>query len=369
MSEVTAAEEIAAAVAEVIASGRLSYLNGRKGRELEAAFAAKVGAKHAISCNSGTSALWVALRALDLRPGAEVILPPMSFVSTAHAVLLAGAVPRVVDVAGDAPTLCPEAAEAAIGPRTAALLPVHLFGVPAEMPRLNALAERYSLAVVEDCAQALGSAIDGLACGAWGDAGAFSFAFTKPMTLLGEGGMVTVRAPAVARRAAELRNVGYAHELTDGRWSVGAKGAALGLNLRLLEVQAAAGLVLLPRLDAKLAAQRLNDARLLAVAEGLGLRPYGLPLGASVAYYRLPLRVSADVDRDAAVAELRALGVPADTAYRTPLDAYPFSRGEPGIHPNYEAQRRSLFVIKTDKLDEAGVDRTAAALERVCGAA
>ncbi len=235
-------EEIEAAV-RVLRSGMV--VQGPEVAAFEAEFAPLVDSRHCVAVNSGTSALHLSLLALGLRPGDEVIVPSFSFAASANAVRLAGAEPVFVDIEPDYFTLDPRAVEAAIGPRTVAIMPVHLYGHPADMTAIAAIADRHGLAVVEDAAQAHGATWDSRPVGAWGTSGCFSFYPTKNMHSL-EGGMVTTADPSYARTIRLLRNQGmeqrYANEI-------------VGANMRLTDVAAAVGRAQLTRLAG------WNDAR------------------------------------------------------------------------------------------------------------
>lgn len=203
------------------------------GPELEAfetEFAAAVRARHAVGVGTGTDALAIALRALGIGPGDEVITSPLSAAYTALAIVNAGARPVFADIDPERLTLDPAAAAAAITPRTAALLPVHLYGEPADMPALMDVAERHGLAVVEDCCQAHLATCNGRPVGAFGAAAAYSFYPTKNLGALGDGGALTTKDDAVAARARRLRNGGQ----TERYHHVEA-----GVNSRLDEIQAA----------------------------------------------------------------------------------------------------------------------------------
>jgi len=227
------------AVRRVVEGGQ--FILGREVERFEQAFADYLGVRHCIGVNSGTDALVLALRALGVGPGDEVITVSMSFTATAMAVLHVGARPRFVDVDRETRCIDLKQIEAAIGPRTVAILPVHLHGFPVDMLRLMALAGQHHLAVVEDCAQAHGARIAGRAAGSFGDVAAFSFYPTKNLGCAGDGGAVVTEDPALASRLRALRAYGW---FDDRRVS-----HELGHNSRLDELQAAILNALLPHLD------------------------------------------------------------------------------------------------------------------------
>ena len=258
------AEEDAAveAVREVMRSKRLFPFYGleptiRRSRvaAFESSFAQQTGTAHAVAVNSGTSALVSALAALEVGPGDEVIVPAYTWYSTVSAVLTVGAVPIVAEV-DDSLTLDPADVERKVSPQTRCILPVHMRGAPARMDALGELARARGLRVLEDVAQAAGGSFEGRALGSIGDAGAFSFQFSKVMTA-GEGGMVTTDDSNVHRRtamyqdSAALPNLGVSVE----EWLP-------GLNLRMSELHAAVLLAQLERLDAIVADLRARKRRL-----------------------------------------------------------------------------------------------------------
>lgn len=256
------------AVLEVLHSGQ--YIGGKVVARFENAFAQTVGTAHAVSCNSGTDALILALRALDVGPGHEVITTSFSFFATAEAISGVGACPVFVDVEPGNYLLDLDKVEAAIGPRTRALLPVHLFGCPLNMERCMAVARRHGLKVVEDCAQAAGSRWAGRSVGAWGDVGCFSFFPTKNLAAAGDGGCVTTNDPRLARRMRELAVHGmterYVHNV-------------LGYNSRLDALQAAVLLVKLHHLPALIRARQRHAAaygQALDQVDGLALPTQGV---------------------------------------------------------------------------------------------
>ncbi|MBM3781959.1 MAG: DegT/DnrJ/EryC1/StrS family aminotransferase [Acidobacteria bacterium] len=222
------ADAIAAALVRVVASGW--YILGPEVEQFEAEFAAACHATHAVGVGTGTDAITLILRALDIGPGDEVITPPLSAAYSALAVMMTGATPVFADIDPQRLTIDPQAAAAAVTPRTRALLPVHLYGQSADMTPLLALAERHGLALVEDCAQAHLCTSEGRPVGTMGIAGAFSFYPTKNLGALGDGGAVVTRDATLAQRLRRLRNGGqttrYHHE-------------EAGANSRLDEIQAA----------------------------------------------------------------------------------------------------------------------------------
>jgi dTDP-4-amino-4,6-dideoxygalactose transaminase len=225
------------AVLQVLRSGQ--YIGGGVVNAFETSFAEACSVPHAIGCNSGTDALTLALRALEIGPGDEVITSSFSFFATAEAISAVGATPVFVDVDPTSYLLDLDRIEAAVTPATRALLPVHLFGRPVDMERINAIALRHGLRVIEDCAQASGASWAGRPVGSWGDAGCFSFFPTKNLGAAGDGGAVVCRDSSLAQRIRELAVHGmprrYLH--TD-----------LGYNSRLDAMQAAVLNVKLPHL-------------------------------------------------------------------------------------------------------------------------
>ncbi|MEB3275608.1 MAG: DegT/DnrJ/EryC1/StrS family aminotransferase [Cyanobacteriota bacterium] len=225
------------AVLEVLHGGQ--YIGGPAIGLFEQAFAAACGVPHAVGCNSGTDALILALRALGIGPGDEVITASFSFFATAEAISAVGATPVFVDVEESSYLINLDQAEAAITPATRALLPVHLFGRPVDMERVCAIASRHGLKVVEDCAQATGAHWAGRPVGSWGDAGCFSFFPTKNLGGAGDGGAVTCQDPALAQTIKELAVHGMPRRYLH---------TALGYNSRLDTLQAAVLNVKLPHL-------------------------------------------------------------------------------------------------------------------------
>ncbi|MFB7217349.1 DegT/DnrJ/EryC1/StrS family aminotransferase [Streptomyces sp. NPDC002596] len=309
-------DEIEAAV-RVLRSGMVAQ--GPEVAAFEEEFSKFVDGRHCVAVNSGTSALHLSLMALGIGPGDEVIVPSFTFAATANAVRLVGATPVFADIEPDSFCLSPQAVEAAITPRTAAIMPVHLYGHPAAMGPFTALAERHGLAIVEDAAQAHAASLDGTPVGAFGAAACFSFYPTKNMHSL-EGGMVTTGDATVARTLRLLRNQGmeqrYANEI-------------VGFNVRMTDVAAAIGRVQLRSLDTWTQQRRANAAALDAGLRGVVTPP--VAEGAEHVYHQYTIRVSAasGKDRDTVSRELQERGIGNAVYYPTPVHRLaPFQTGE-----------------------------------------
>ena len=342
--------EINAAVASVL--GGHGYILGSAVASFETYFATYSGSEHCVGVASGTDALALALRALGVGPGDEVILPALTFAGSAQAVLQCGAQPRFVDV--DPRTRCidPAAAADAVNPRTAAIMPVHLFGYPADMPALMALAVRHRLAVVEDCAQSHGATLDGRPLGTFGHAAAYSFYPTKNLGCVGDGGAVVTNDAELAERVRSLRNYGFAQGERISR--------TLGFNSRLDEIQAAILAALLPYLDAANAERRAIAARYrsaLTDFPDLGLPP---DHGGCV-YHQFALT---HPDRDGLMNHLALAGIGSAVHYAPGLHRHPaFYESADGRLPVTEALSQTLLSLPIQP-EVAGdhADRIAAAV-------
>lgn len=296
------------AVIDVLTGGQLSQ--GPKVEEFERAFAAYQGAKHGVATNNGTTALTAAMMAHGIGPGDEVIVPSFSFFATASCVLSVGATPVFADIDATSFCLSPSAAEAAITSRTKAIMPVHLYGQPADMARFEALCGRRGLLLLEDAAQAHGAAIGERRVGTWGTA-SFSFYPTKNMTTT-EGGMVLTNDDQIARKLRMIRNQGmgtqYHHEV-------------VGYNFRMTDLAAAIGCVQLKRLpqwtEARIANASYYSSHLEHVAT-----PALVPHTTHV-FHQYTVRVPSGVDRDAAVKKLNERGVGARVYYARPIHQQP----------------------------------------------
>ena len=270
--------------ADALRSGRVNYWTGTRGMEFEREFAAWCGSRFAISTSSGTSALHVALAGLGIGPGDEVICTPYSFIASSFCVCQAGAVPVFVDVRRDDHTMDPAAAEAAVTPRTRAILPVHLYGNVCDMDGLLAVARRHGLFVVEDCAQAHGATWRGRKVGTLGHANAFSFCQSKTFTTGGEGGAVTTDDEDVAWECRSFRDHGYdVHErlrLLELEAKLPYIHNRVGYNYRMTEVQSILGIHALKRLDSWNLKRRRQfgsylNRELARLPEVLHLPPHG----------------------------------------------------------------------------------------------
>lgn len=301
-------DEERAAVDRVMRSGMLAQ--GPEVAAFETEFSSIVDGMHSVAVNSGTSALHLAFLAAGVGPGDEVIVPSFSFAATANAVALTGAVPVFVDIETDYFSIDPAAVESAITPHTKAIMPVHLYGHPANLIALKAIAEKHGLLLFEDAAQAHAASLDGKPVGAWGIASSFSFYPTKNMTS-GEGGMITTPSEEVARLAKVLRNQGMERRY---------ENEVIGFNTRMTDIHAAIGRVQLTKLAGWTAKRQSNAAFLSANLEGV-IPPPTAP-GAVHVFHQYTVRV-VDHDRDAFAIELGKRGVGSGVYYPTPIHRLP----------------------------------------------
>ncbi len=346
-------------VLEVLRSGRLSL--GPMGERFERALAAWLGTEDAVMVSSGTAALHLGVRALGWGPGDEVVTSPFSFVASANCLLYEGARPVFADVEEETLNLDPAAAAAAVGERTAGLLPVHIFGFPAAMAELEALGERHGLGILEDACEALGALdSEGRRVGARGNLATFAFYANKQMTT-GEGGMLIPRDAGEAARLRSERNQGRA---VDMGWL---DHDRLGFNYRLSDLAAALGVAQVEKLDSLLARRaavaRLYQERLAAIE---GVRTPVPGRGSEVrSWFVYTVRLPGGADRDAVVARLAERGIAAK-AYLPCIHLFPHLRElgyREGQFPVAEAASRdSLALPFFPAMDEAQVDRVCQAL-------
>ncbi|MEE4460859.1 DegT/DnrJ/EryC1/StrS aminotransferase family protein [Azotobacter chroococcum] len=312
-------EEEADAVRAVLLSNRVNYWTGEQCREFEREFAAWSGCAHAIALANGTVALDVALKALGIGPGDEVVVTPRSFFASAACIVNAGAVPVFAEVDRDSQNITAESIRAVLTPRTRALLCVHLAGWPCNMAPIMALAEARGLKVIEDCAQAHGARYRGRSVGSIGHVGAWSFCQDKIISTGGEGGMLTTDDRTLWSRIWSLKDHGKSWEAVHARrhppgfrWL----HESFGGNGRMTEMQAALGRIQLRRLPDWHARRLANAERIWRCARGLpGLRVPELPADIEHAAYKCylfvePQRLKDGWDRERILAEIVARGVP-----------------------------------------------------------
>lgn len=298
------------AIQQVLESGQLSQ-SGQVAT-FEQRFAEICRVQEAVAVSSGTAALHLALLAHGIGPGDEVITTPFSFAASANVILLVGATPVFVDIEPETCTIDATLIEPAITFRTRAILPVHLYGHPCDMRRLEELARIYDLALIEDACQAHVAAVDGKPVGSFGT-GCFSFYPTKNMTT-GEGGMVTTNDPEIAERVRLLRSHGQRERY---------RHVAIGQNLRMTEMQAALGLVQLGKLE-RFTEQRIANAAYLSERLGRAVQTPITRPGYRHVYHQYVIRVPAE--RDEWAQQLRAHGIATAIHYPVPIHLQPFYR-------------------------------------------
>lgn len=358
-------------LAGVLESGEWWY--GRKVAEFEAAFAAFQNARFGITCSSGTTALEAALAALGVGAGDRVIVPPYTFVATASAVLRVGATPVFADIDPDTLNIDPAAVAGKIGPRTRAIIPVHVAGYIADMDRLSELAQRNGLAILEDACHAWGSQWQGKGAGALGNCGVFSFQASKNITS-GEGGIILTDDEALAARCRSYTNCG---RQAGEPWY---RHFTLGSNIRLTEFQAALLLAQLSRLEEQTLRRAESAAILTAALDGVPglalLRPE--PRLTRRSHHFFAFRVNPQVlgcSRDAFIRALAAEGVPTSPGWPLPLYANPVFEGAqarpdyaPGSCPRCEQVcQEAVWIPQNVLLADAGALQAAsAAVRKVC---
>jgi dTDP-4-amino-4,6-dideoxygalactose transaminase len=300
--------ELKEAVLSTLESGQ--YILGPQCRAFEAEFARYIGARQAVLASSGTAALWLGLRALGVKAGDEVLVPAHTAFPTVEAILAAEATPVFVEV-NDAYTLDPDDAAARVTPRTVGIIPVHLYGHPADLDAVERLCAGFGLWYLEDCCQAHGARWNGRKVGSFGRAAAFSFYPSKNLTVLGDGGVLVTDDESIAIRCRQLRD--------HGRLSKDVH-VEVGFNLRFNEVQAAVGRVFLGRLDTMNARRRALAQRYTQHLVGL---PLGLPAERPEAYHVYHLYVIRTLQRDTLAEFLRARGIQTGIHYPVPAHRQP----------------------------------------------
>jgi len=350
-------DEVMQAVAQVFESQY--FILGPEVKLLEDEVAAKLGAKYAVGCASGTDALILSLLAADIRHGDEVITTPFSFIATAGAIAYVGAKPVFVDIDPVTYNLNPALLEAAITPDTRAIMPVHLFGLPADMDPILAVARGHNLVVIEDAAQAIGSRYGGRYTGTFGEYGCFSFFPSKNLGGAGDGGMITTNDAAIAERLQMLRVHGskqkYFHEM-------------IGTNSRLHALQAAVLRVKLRHLDAWQQGRQNRAERYRQLFESAGLTsfvaaPPPPPAKFEHVYNQFTIRSSR---RDDLKASLQAAGVPSEIYYPLCIHlqkAFAYLGHRVGDFPESEkASREVLSLPVYPELPDSQQDRVVQAI-------
>jgi dTDP-4-amino-4,6-dideoxygalactose transaminase len=349
--------EIDAAIARVVDSGR--FILGPEGEALEREAAEAIGARHAIAISSGTDALVLALRASGVQPGDVVLTSPFSFFATAAAILEVGARPAFADIELSTFNMDTEAAadrlSGAAGRKVRAVIPVHLYGLMADLSALRRAADRRGVPIVEDACQAIGAARGGVRAGTGGRAAGFSFFPTKNLGAFGDAGLATTNDDAVAMAIRQLRNHGAQAKNLHGR---------VGRNARLDEIQAAVLRVKLPRLEAwnqrRQALARRYDEGLRGVP---GIACPQVPADAEHIYHQYSIRVAAG-RRDALREFLQDRGIGTDVYYPIPIHLQPALKGmgfRKGVCPVAERCAREalslpIFPELTDEEQETVVD-------------
>jgi len=336
------------------------YIMGPEVKELEEKLAAYVGVKHCISVASGTEALLIALMALDLKPGDEVITTPFTFAATAETIVLLGGVPVFVDIEPDTCNIDTTLIEAAITPRTRAIMPVSLYGQVCDMDEINAIAARHGgLPVIEDAAQSFGASYRGRkSCGlsTWG---ATSFFPSKPLGCYGDGGALFTDDDALAQAAREIRVHGQSQRYTHTR---------LGVGGRMDTIQCAVVLAKLERFDWEIARRLAIGERyqelLAGLPEALGVQRLAVRGNRDCVWAQFTLQVD---QREAVIKSLNGAGIPTAIHYPRPLHQQPayerFGRGQ--VLPHAEAAaRRVMSLPMSADLSEAQQDVVVAALRQ-----
>lgn len=342
--------EIDGAIQRVLDSGW--YILGGEARAFEAEFAAYVGVNSGVGVGSGTDALHLGLRALGVGPGDEVITVSHTAVATVAAIELAGATPVLVDIDPVTYTISPDAVRAVLTPRTRVLLPVHLYGHPADLGTLLEIAQQHGLRVFEDCAQCHGATYQGRRTGAWGDLAAFSFYPTKNLGALGDGGLLAANDPQLIENARLIREYGWRERYIS---------EVAGFNTRLDELQAAILRARLVHLEADNARRQAIAARYTA-----GLADTGLVLPVEVGevthvYHQYVVR---SPQRDGLREGLRERGVGSLIHYPVPIHRQPAYEGRVRVGASMaETERAAREIVSLPIYPELGDDQVDAVIE------
>ena len=337
------------AILKVVAE--TAFISGKYARAFEEAFAEYLGVQHCIAVANGTDALEIGLKAIGVGVGDEVLVPANTFFATTEAVGNVGAKPVFVDIEPNFYNLEPSKIEEKITPRTKALIPVHLYGLPAEMDEIMALAQKHGLKVLEDCAQAHGATYKGKTVGTFGDVATFSFYPSKNLGAFGDAGAIVTNNAETAEIARLIANHG---QIAKNRHSL------IGRNSRLDGIQAAVLSVKLPHLDAWLEARRRNAALYNELLADSGLQ---LPFAPEHSRHTYHLYVVQVPNREAVQQKLSEAGIESGTHYPTAL---PFL--EAYAHMNYQPTDFPVAHAQMDKILSLPMyaELTEEMIERVC---
>ena len=347
-------------VAEVVRSGRLAL--GPKTVAFEQSMADYVGVKHAVAVSSGTAALHLIVRALDVGPGDEVLVPSFTFAASVNAILYEHATPVFVDVEPETYNLDPEDLERKITPRTKAIMAVDIFGHPAEWNELLRIAEKYGLKIIDDSCEALGAEYEGRKIGQFGDAAAFAFYPNKQMTT-GEGGIIVTDDDEIARLARSMRN--------QGRGEMGAwlEHERLGFNYRMDEMSAALGVSQLRRIETFLQKrERVANLYTEMLRNFDWVRPPVVKSNVRMSWFVYVVTLAEGLERGPVMREMEAMGIPS-RGYFAPIHLQPYVRRmlgtEPGTLPVTERiSKRTIALPFHNNLTTDEVERVVEALHQ-----
>ena len=367
------------AVRTVLLSNKVNYWTGTECREFEKEFAAWAGTHHAVALGNGTLALDVALKALGIGPGDEVVVTPRTFIASISCVVNAGATPVFADVEADSGNLSAVTIAKVLTPKTKAVICVHLAGWPCDMDAIMALAETHGLKVIEDCAQAHGAQYKGRSVGSIGHVGAWSFCQDKIMTTGGEGGMVTTNDEVLWRAMWSFKDHGksyaavYEREHAPGfRWL----HESFGTNWRMLEMQAAVGRIQLQRMAGWTATRTRHAGQIWAACGGCpALHVPAVPANVLHAHYKCyvyvrPEKLAQGWNRDRIVAEINALEVPcyqgscSEVYLEKAFDGTGWRPAAP-LPAAHALGATSMMFLVHPTLTQAEVDKTCAVIAQV----
>ena len=356
---------------EILKSGKINYWTGFEGREFEKEFSSYIGVKHSVAVDNGTNALILAAHALRISKGDEVIMSPRTFVASAFSIMHLGAKPVFIDIDRDSQNMDSNLIEAAITPKTKAIMAIHLAGWPCEMDQIQEICKKYNLFLIEDCAQAHGAKYNGKSVGSFGDINAWSFCQDKIMTTAGEGGMVTTNNKDYWSTVWSFKDHGknydtvYNKEHPPGfRWL----HEDHGTNARMTEIQSAIGRLQLKKLDTWID-QRTNLSNIFndAFKDLDGLRITLPPSHIKHAYYKYyvftePEKLKSDKDRDFIMNSLNDLGIACYSGscseiYKEKAFDKIFSNQKPLLRVANELGKTSLMFLVHPTIDEDDIYR------------